>query len=70
MPERIYRVGMFLLVMLLAVLLAACGDAAKGGSGVSSDAEPNRAIQNKGSDTLVNLALAWAEEYRVVDPSV
>ncbi|MEM7034859.1 MAG: PstS family phosphate ABC transporter substrate-binding protein, partial [Chloroflexota bacterium] len=29
-----------------------------------------RAIQNKGSDTLVNLALAWAEEYRVVKPSV
>lgn len=30
----------------------------------------NRAIQNKGSDTLVNLALAWAEAYREVDPSV
>jgi len=70
MPKRIYRVGMFLLVMLLAMSLAACGGAAKGGSGGSSDSEPNRAIQNKGSDTLVNLALAWAEEYRIVDPSV
>jgi phosphate transport system substrate-binding protein len=30
----------------------------------------SRAIQNKGSDTLVNIALAWAETYRVVDPTV
>lgn len=28
------------------------------------------AIQNKGSDTIVNLALAWAERYQVIDPSV
>lgn len=27
-------------------------------------------IQNKGSDTLVNVAQAWAEEYRKVDPDV
>jgi phosphate transport system substrate-binding protein len=27
-------------------------------------------IQNKGSDTLVNLALAWAERYQVVRPDV
>jgi len=27
-------------------------------------------IQNKGSDTLVNVAQAWAEAYREVDPSV
>lgn len=27
-------------------------------------------IQNKGSDTLVNLARAWAEEYKKVHPSV
>jgi phosphate transport system substrate-binding protein len=30
----------------------------------------SRSIQNKGSDTLVNIALAWAEAYREVDPSV
>jgi phosphate transport system substrate-binding protein len=29
-----------------------------------------RAIQNKGSDTLVNLALAWAEAYQQVQPDV
>jgi phosphate transport system substrate-binding protein len=27
-------------------------------------------IQNKGSDTLVNVALAWAEAYRVVRPDI
>jgi len=28
------------------------------------------AIQNKGSDTIVNLALAWAEAYRQVNPGL
>src|SRR5665647_5064 len=27
-------------------------------------------IQNKGSDTLVNLAQAWAEEYKKIKPDV
>jgi len=27
-------------------------------------------IQNKGSDTLVNVAQAWAEAYREIDPDV
>ena len=27
-------------------------------------------IQNKGSDTIVNLALAWAEHYQEVHPEV
>ena len=31
---------------------------------------PSSAIQNKGSDTIVNLALAWAERYRQVCPDV
>ena len=29
-----------------------------------------KVLQNKGSDTLVNVAQAWAEEYKKVDPSV
>ena len=32
--------------------------------------EARTLIQNKGSDTLVNVAQAWAEEYRKVDPDV
>lgn len=27
-------------------------------------------IENKGSDTIVNLALAWAEEYQIINPTV
>jgi len=41
------------------LLLAACG----GG-------DQRQLIQNKGSDTLVNVAQAWAEAYQAVDPSV
>lgn len=32
--------------------------------------EQRQLIQNKGSDTLVNVAQAWAEAYQAVDPSV
>jgi phosphate transport system substrate-binding protein len=49
-------------------LLVACRP---GGSW--SDSESNGAVQeieNKGSDTLVNLALAWAEEYTALRPDV
>ena len=42
-----------------AVLLTACG----GG-------EQRQVIQNKGSDTLVNVAQAWAESYQTVNPTV
>jgi phosphate transport system substrate-binding protein len=47
------------------LLLNGCGRAQVGEAGGAS-----RAIQNKGSDTIVNLALAWAEAYQKVDPSV
>ena len=48
-----------ILFVLLTSLLTACG----GG-------EQRQVIQNKGSDTLVNVAQAWAEEYQVVNPAV
>ncbi|RME75182.1 MAG: phosphate ABC transporter substrate-binding protein [Chloroflexi bacterium] len=58
---------------MLTVLLTACGGAppppAEAGAAVESSA-PARTIQNKGSDTLVNLALAWAERYREIRPDV
>ncbi len=47
------------LPVLVAMSLTACG----GG-------EQRSVIQNKGSDTLVNVAQAWAEAYQVVDPNV
>lgn len=38
--------------------------------GCSSDRSSRTLIQNKGSDTLVNVAQAWAENYRTVRPGV
>ena len=50
---------------IFALTLTACGGGSdEGGSG------RGRTIQNKGSDTIVNLAQAWAEEYQKVRPEV
>ena len=50
-----------ILLSLLVVILTACA----GGSGQSSSiTQPIAYIENKGSDTIVNLALAWAETYQ------
>ncbi len=50
-------------VLLMGAVGGGCGPSGSGaGSGV--------VIQNKGSDTMVNLAQAWAEEYHRVAPEV
>jgi len=56
-------------IILLASLaiLPACGASLAQSAEVAGT---QRAIQNKGSDTLVNLALAWAEQYRTIKPDV
>jgi phosphate transport system substrate-binding protein len=56
------------LLLLITLLLSACGQT--GAHDPSGSQNPQRALQNKGSDTLVNLALAWAEAYRVVNPDL
>lgn len=43
------------------IIVTGCGR-----SGESS----RKVIQNKGSDTLVNVAQAWAETYRTIDPTI
>lgn len=54
------RTGLAVTLMAATVaLLTACG----GG-------EQRQVIQNKGSDTLVNVAQAWAEAYQTVNPAV
>lgn len=57
---------MLLLALLAWIALSGCASSASGDDPGASD----RAIQNKGSDTLVNVALAWAEAYRTVAPDV
>jgi phosphate transport system substrate-binding protein len=49
--------------------LIGCGRG-EGPAGSAPGSGSARAIQNKGSDTLVNLALAWAEAYRRARPEV
>ncbi len=46
-----------------AILFSGCGKSSGGGAGKT-------VIQNKGSDTMVNVAQAWAEEYAKVNPAV
>jgi phosphate transport system substrate-binding protein len=48
------------------------GDGAAAGSATPAAASDGKklSIQNIGSDTMVNLAQAWAEEYAKVDPNV
>ena len=57
-----------LLLLALLLVLAACGPGAE----ESGTAAPGSmtSIQNKGSDTLVNVALAWAEAYGQIKPEV
>jgi phosphate transport system substrate-binding protein len=52
--------------MMMGLSLVACGGGSS--SGVSSNERV--VLQNKGSDTLVNVAQAWAEAYRDVKPNV
>lgn len=54
------------LLLLCLTLLAACG----GRPDRSSESGATQTIENKGSDTMVNLALAWAEAYAEVRPEV
>lgn len=50
----------FCFSLVVCLLLAGCRPA----SSSAAAASPANSIQNKGSDTIVNLALAWAERYQ------
>ena len=57
--------------LAVALALAGCGKkgTAPGDAGGEARSKPI-SLQNIGSDTMVNLAQAWAESYHKVDPSV
>ena len=64
---RLYSVALALLLGILAS--SACASAGPA-SGIAPEAGDVQTIQNKGSDTIVNLALAWAEAYTAQHPEV
>ena len=56
------------LALASAFAVSACGG---GGTKDEKAAKPSKTvIQNKGSDTMVNVAQVWAEEYRKAAPDV
>ena len=59
--------GFFIFVFLFS--LAACGNNSPTSESEITDIEKSY-IENKGSDTIVNLALAWAEAYQEIHPNV
>ena len=48
------------LLLLSSFIITSCGSS----SNSSASDSPANYIENKGSDTIVNLALAWAEKYQ------
>ncbi len=58
-----------LLSVLLLFLLTGCARRSETEPGTSQQGSAEY-IENKGSDTIVNLALAWAERYQLVNPDV
>jgi phosphate transport system substrate-binding protein len=64
-PEMNARI--WIVIALLGLTLAGCGDAQQAQAGAHG---AQTTISNKGSDTMVNLALAWAEHYQGLHPEV
>lgn len=58
------------ILVIGALLLCACGLSSQTNSTQSDSNDSGAYIENKGSDTLVNLALAWAEEYQIEYPEI
>ena len=60
-----------LLIFLFSVLLSGCilNSNSQNNSQNSSNS-PDLYIENKGSDTIVNMALAWAEEYQTLNSNL
>ena len=56
------------ITILVLVFTASCGPASSSTEAASDSSATY--IENKGSDTIVNLALAWAESYQVEHPEV
>ncbi len=75
LPEPFHHIIFVMKTRWLAIILLFCMLIAQ--SSCAGHASPSAeksthlgTIENKGSDTIVNLALAWAEEYQTIHPEV
>lgn len=62
------KFGFILIILILC--LTACGSTAGSNASNPGSSSQSQYIDNKGSDTIVNLALAWAEKYQTIKPEV
>jgi phosphate transport system substrate-binding protein len=60
------KLRIMLLCSCACLLISSC----RGTAGQNTQSGSSAYIQNKGSDTMVNLALAWAEEYQHLHPDM
>ena len=68
--KRKSRVFGMIIVLAILNVLSGCGGPATSPSGTVQPQQTTQTIINKGSDTMVNLALAWAEAYTAQYPEV
>src|SRR5512144_1605080 len=70
MMAQSYRSSLISCVVLLTLLFSLTGCRPAGQANAAGSPSQGAYIQNKGSDTIVNLALAWAERYQQEHPEV
>ena len=70
MLKKIKFASIFSALVALSALVLQAGCGKKSDSGDNQTPAEKVSIQNQGSDTMVNLAQAWAEAYAEVDPAV
>ena len=58
------------LTVAAAMAIVGCGKGNNGNNGGGNGSGKATSVQNIGSDTMVNLAQAWAEAYHAVDPGI
>ena len=63
------RLHPYILIFAVVWLCTAC-NTQNNTSATGGTPQPVTTIQNKGSDTMVNLALAWAEQYQGLHPEI
>jgi phosphate transport system substrate-binding protein len=73
LQKNVWTLKSLLALLLMTVLISLFACKSRYGSSTGnqeSTSGQQQAIQNKGSDTLVNVALAWAEAYHEIEPDV